>query len=139
MNAKIHELMTRRVVTTQPHATIGHARTLLARNKIHALPVVDSEGRPVGIVSSADLMGRHADGSPVHKIMTEKVHTVAQYEEVSVAARIMRNRRIHHVVVTREQKVVGMITSFDLLKLVEDRRFVMKNPPTRKKRGIQPA
>ena len=138
MNVKIDELMTRRVVTMQPHATIGHARTLLARNKIHALPVVDSEGRPVGIVSSADLMGRHADGSPVQKIMTEKVHTVSPYEEASVAARIMRGRRIHHVVVTHEKKVVGMITSFDLLKLVEDRRFVMKNPPTRKKRGIQP-
>ena len=40
MNAKVQELMTRRVVTMQPHATIGHARTLLARNKIHALPVV---------------------------------------------------------------------------------------------------
>jgi len=138
MNAKIHELMTKSVVTTQPHVTVAHARAMLERNKIHALPVVDTDGKPVGILSSADLIGDHADGSPVKKIMTEKVYTVPQYDEVSVAARIMRNHRIHHVVVTHEQKVVGMISSFDLLKLVEDHRFVMKNPPTRKKRGIQP-
>jgi len=137
MNAKIHELMTRSVVTMQPHGTVGHARTLLERNKINALPVVDTDGKPVGIVSSADLIGMHSEGSPIKKIMTEKVYTVPQYDEVSVAARIMRNHHIHHLVVTHEQKVVGMITSFDLLKLVEDHRFVLKNPPTRKKRGIQ--
>ncbi|HKJ25231.1 MAG TPA: CBS domain-containing protein [Myxococcota bacterium] len=139
MNAKIHELMTKSVVTTQPHVSVAHARAMLERNKIQALPVVDTDGKPVGIVSVADLIGDHADGSPIKTIMTEKVYTVPQYDEVSVAARIMRNQRIHHVVVTHEQKVVGMISSFDLLKLVEDHRFVMKNPPTRKKRGIQPA
>ncbi|CAN5546300.1 hypothetical protein BH24ACT22_BH24ACT22_08740 [soil metagenome] len=42
----------------------------------------------------------------------------------------MRNRRIHHVVVTEEKKVVGVLSSFDLLKLVEQHRFVMKPGPT---------
>lgn len=138
MNAKVHELMTKSVVTTQPHVKVGHVRAMLEKNRINALPVVDSDGKPVGIVSAADLIANHhTEGSPVGKIMTEKVYTVPQYDEVSVAARIMRNHHIHHLVVTHEKTVVGMISSFDLLRLVEDHRFVAKNPPTRKKRGIQ--
>jgi signal-transduction protein with cAMP-binding, CBS, and nucleotidyltransferase domain len=43
---------------------------------------------------------------------------------------MMRNHKIHHLIVTHEQKVVGIISSFDLLTLVEDHRFVMKNAPT---------
>ena len=135
MNAKVHDLMTRSVVTTEPHVPIGHVRTLLERNHISAVPVVDTDGHPVGIVSAADLVGDTNHASPVQTIMTEKVYTVPQYDEVSVAARIMRNHRIHRVVVTHEQKVVGMLSSFDLLRLVEDHRFVAKNPPTPSKKG----
>jgi signal-transduction protein with cAMP-binding, CBS, and nucleotidyltransferase domain len=46
----------------------------------------------------------------------------------------MRNHRIHRVVVTHEQKVVGIISAFDLLALVEDHRWVAKNPPSESKR-----
>ncbi len=38
----------------------------------------------------------------------------------------MRKHKIHHVVVTHEQEVVGIISSFDLLELVENRRFEAK-------------
>jgi hypothetical protein len=38
------------------------------------------------------------------------------------------------VVVTHEKKVVGVLSSFDLLKLVEGHRFVAKNPPTESRR-----
>jgi signal-transduction protein with cAMP-binding, CBS, and nucleotidyltransferase domain len=47
----------------------------------------------------------------------------------------MRNHHIHHVIVTHEQRIVGIISSFDLLKLVEDHRFVMKNAPTLSKKA----
>jgi len=106
----------------------------MERNKIGAIPVVGSDGQPVGIVSASDLVGDVKDGAPVSTMMTEKVYTVPKYEDVSTAARVMRNRGIHRVVVTHEQKVVGVLSSFDLLKLVEGRRFVAKNPPTESKR-----
>ena len=61
--------------------------------------------------------------------MSDGVFTVPQYSDVSLAARMMRNHKIHHVVVTHEKLVVGLISSYDLLKLVEDHRFAMKNPP----------
>jgi signal-transduction protein with cAMP-binding, CBS, and nucleotidyltransferase domain len=47
----------------------------------------------------------------------------------------MRNHHIHHLVVTHENEIVGVLSSFDLLQLVEDHRFAIKNPPTSSKRG----
>lgn len=134
MNVKVHDLMTRTVVTTEAHRSIDHVRKMLGRNRIGAIPVVDHEGQPVGIVSQTDLV-RHLNGnSPVSTIMTDKVYTVPQYDDVSTAARVMRNHKIHRVVVTHEQKVVGVLSAFDLLKLVEDHRFIAKNAPTGSKR-----
>ena len=42
----------------------------------------------------------------------------------------MRKNKVHHVVVTHEKRVVGLISSFDLLKLVEGHRFVSKQGPS---------
>jgi CBS domain-containing protein len=130
MNVKVHEMMSDSVVTTEPHASIDHVRRLLQRNKVGAIPVIDSEGQPVGIISATDLVAELKPDSPVSMVMTEKVYTVPKYDDVSVAARIMRNHKIHRAVVTHEQKVFGMISAFDLLKLVESHRWVAKNPPS---------
>lgn len=134
MNAKVADLMTESVVTTEPHVSIDRVRRILQRNKVGALPVVDTEGQPVGIVSATDLVPSLKPDSPVSTIMTEKVYTVPKYDDVSVAARIMRNHKIHRVVVTHEQEVVGVISAFDLLELVEGHRWVAKNAPSESKR-----
>ena len=134
MNAKVHDLMTESVVTTEPHASIERVSGILQRNKVGAIPVVGPEGEPVGIVSATDLVPGLKPNSPVSTIMTEKVYTVPRYDDVSTAARIMRNHKIHRLVVTHEQKVVGVISAYDLLKLVEGHRWVAKNPPSESQR-----
>lgn len=134
MNVKIHNLMSASVLTARPHQSVEHVRAMLEKNSISSLPVVDTDGHPVGIVSATDLARDLKGGTPVSTIMTEKVYTVPQYDDVSIAARVMRNHRIHHVVVTNESKVVGILSAFDLLRLVEDHRYVAKNPPTPSKR-----
>ena len=134
MNIKVCELMTGSVVTTQQHKSVEHVRALLERNELSAVPVVDSNQQPIGIVSATDLLSNLKPNSPISTIMTEKVYTVPQYDDVSTAARVMRNHKIHRVVVTHEQRVVGVLSSFDLLQLVEGRRFVSKNPPSEPKR-----
>lgn len=134
MNVKVDELMAESVVTTEPHASVEHVRGILERNKIGAIPVVDSDGQPVGIVSTTDLAADLKPGSPIKTIMTEKVYSVPRYDDVSTAARVMRNHKIHRVLVTHEQKVVGVLSAFDLLKLVESHRYVAKNAPTASKR-----
>lgn len=134
MNIKVAELMSGSVLTAEPHQSVEHIRQLLDRNNISSVPVVDSDGQPVGVVSVTDLAQDLKLGSPISTIMTEKVYVVPKYEDVSIAARVMRNHKIHHVVVTHEKKVVGILSAFDLLKLVEGHRYIAKNPPTKSKR-----
>ena len=126
--------MTRSVITAQPHQSVEHVRSMLEKNSISAVPVVDSDGHPIGIVSSTDLVRELKPGSPISQVMTEKVYTVPQYDDTSIAARVMRNHKIHRVVVTHEKQVVGMLSAFDLLELVESHRYVAKNAPTPSKR-----
>ncbi len=136
MNVKIADIMAKRVVTAQPHHTIEHVQALLTKNRIHAVPIVGPDREPVGIVTTTDLVNGPKPGTPVKHIMTEEVRKVPAYNDANVAARIMRRNRIHHVVVTHEGRVVGIVSSMDLLKLVEGRTFVVKDTPdkTKKKR-----
>lgn len=130
MNVKVAELMSESVLTAQPHQSVEHVRQVLDRNNISSVPVVDSDNQPVGVISATDLAHDLKAGSPISNIMTKKVYVVPKYDDVSIAARVMRNHKIHHVVVTHEKKVAGILSSFDLLKLVEGHRYVEKNPPT---------
>jgi len=129
MTVRITDLMAKTVITAEPHHSVDHVRRLMERNRIHAVPVVGPAGEPVGFVSSADMVGDLKGGTPIKNVMSYGVHTVPAYNDVHIAARIMRNKRIHHVVVTHEKKVIGIISSFDLLKLVEEHRYVAKAAP----------
>jgi CBS domain-containing protein len=136
VSVKVADLMAQEVVTAEPHQTVEHVRRMIERNRIHAVPIVDEEGRPAGIVSLTDLNATGIKGgTPVSEVMTGKVYTVPLYESVSIAARVMRNHQIHRVIVTHEGRIAGVLSAFDLLELVEDHRFVMKNAPTPRKRG----
>ena len=128
MSVKVEELMSASVVTVQPHHDVGHVRGKMAQKKLHTVPVVAPDGEPVGVVSAADLLSVDKDGTPVSHIMTKKLYTIPEYEDTSVAARVMRNHKIHHLMVTREQKIVGVLSSFDLLKLVEGHRSMILDP-----------
>ena len=132
MNVKVHDLMTGQVIVAQPHHSVAHVRGLMQTNNLSAVPVVSEESL-VGIVTSTDLAADLKDGTPVNHIMTERVYTIPAYNDVHHAARLMRNHTCHHVVVTHEKKVVGILSSFDLLELVEEHRFVMKPAPAQSK------
>jgi len=134
MNLKIADLMVKNVVTTQPHKTVSHVKEIMQVNKISSVPVVNSEDEPVGIVTSNDFRKDIKDSSPISLILPDHVYTVPAYNDISVAAKVMRNHKIHHVVVTHENKIVGIISAFDLLQLLDDHKFVMKNPPTPNKK-----
>ena len=129
MNVKIADLMTTGVVTVEPHHTVSHVRALFEKHSFHAVPVVDSDGHPVGIVTSLDVAFAKSDDSPVSSMLSGKVWTIPQYNGPHQAARLMRKHRVNHVIVTHEKKIVGILSSFDLLQLVEEHRFVMKNAP----------
>ena len=132
---RVEDLMAAQVMTATRHQSVGHVRDLMSKHGIHCLPVIDTDGEPVGIVTSSDLIGGKDDETLVGKVMTTEVTTVSPYAGPHLAARTMRNRKIHHLVVTDEKKVVGILSTFDLLQLVEDKRFVAKNLPTTPKKA----
>ncbi|MGK0188341.1 MAG: CBS domain-containing protein [Verrucomicrobiales bacterium] len=134
MNTKVSDLMVAGVVTVLPEETFGDARRRMREEGVHALPVADELGHPVGMITVNDLMEDIPDDTLIARIIDPKVYTVPRYDGTHIAARIMRNHKIHHLVVTDENKIVGIVSSFDLLKLVEDHRFKMTNAPTSKKR-----
>ncbi len=134
MNVKIADVMAKRVITAQPHHSVDHVRGILERNRIHAVPIVGPDGEAKGIVTTADLARKLKGETPIKRVMSDRVHSLPAYNDVSLAAKIMRKHRIHHVVVTHEKQVVGIISSLDLLKLLEDRRFAAKNAPSHQKK-----
>jgi CBS domain-containing protein len=130
VNVTISEVMRSPVMTLTPHQSAGHAREVMTRHRVSALPVVTSDGSLVGMVTTSDLVGGHADPTPVGSFAKKDVYRVRPSDGPHVAARIMRNHHLHHVVVVDDERVVGMVSSYDLLRLVEEHRFVMKNAPT---------
>ena len=128
---KVAEVMTEQVLYVTRHQSVGHVRGLLGKHGIHSLPVVNAEREPVGIVTSMDLVDTVADSTLIGQIMTRDVLTVPKYADVHIAARMMRNHRVHHLVVTEGKEIVGLLSSFDLLRLIENKRYVAKNLPSR--------
>ena len=126
MNVKVQDIMTSQVLTAQRHQSVAHARDLMSSNGIHALPVVDTEGEPVGIVTSSDVVGEVSPNTKISTVMSKNVVTIPAYGEPRVAARTMRNNHFHHLIVTHEKKIVGILSTFDLLRLVEEHRFEKK-------------
>ncbi len=89
-----------------------------------ALPVVDYEGQPIGILTKSDLVRMRA-GDPrfrrptIVEMMTPVVTTVHENDSVSRAASLMLEQRVHHLpVVDDDNGVVGMVSTFDFARFL---------------------
>ena len=134
MNIKIADLMVKNVVCTQPHKSVGHVKDIMKKNHISCVPVVNTHNEPVGVITTNDFKLNVNDNSPASTLLSGHVYCVSAYNDISVAAKMMRKHRFHHLIVTHEKEIVGIISSFDLLKLLDENKFVAKNAPTSKKR-----
>lgn len=131
MQIKVSDVMTTNVITATPDDTVGELRETMIDERVHAIPVVDAVDVPLGILTSSDLIKEVPPETYACEVMTAgPVFTVPKYSDIHLAARIMRNHNLHHVVVTDEKKIVGLLSSFDFLRLIEEHRFVVKNAPT---------
>jgi CBS domain-containing protein len=119
MSLSIDKIMITAVVEAKEDETLGEIRGRMASHDISAVPVVNANEALVGIVTADDLMSVHADTLPVSRVMTTTVHTLSPKADVSVAAALMRKHRHHHIVVLDGQRVVGIVSSLDLLRLIE--------------------
>jgi len=114
------------VVTVRPEQTIREALRLLARHNIGALVVVDDERLPVGIVSERDVVRAAARDEQVFAlavsaIMTRDVIVGAPYDDLLAVGMTMTDRRIRHLPVVHQGRLVGIVSIGDVVKAERDR------------------
>jgi acetoin utilization protein AcuB len=127
---RVRDSMTREVVTLGPEASVAQAWALCREHRIRHIPIVEG-GRLVGLVSDRDLR----DASPprgvggeeavfgwasMRDIMTTDLVTIHPLDTIEHAAREIYERKIGCLPVVAEGKLVGIITSSDMMRaLVE--------------------
>lgn len=113
------------VVTIRRGATVAQAVELLATHRIGAVPVMEGE-MVVGILSERDVVrllaqDRAALDGPVDAVMTAPAITVGRAEPVIGALSLMTRRRIRHLPVLEDGRLVGLVSIGDLVKYRIDR------------------
>lgn len=115
----VQAAMTRAVVAVKADLPLERARALFLERGIGGAPVVDDEGRPIGIVSKTDLLraGAAAAASTVADAMSRNVLTLPELAPISEAATLLAGEGVHRApVLSRDGRVVGMVTVLDLLR-----------------------
>ncbi len=120
MAMTIDEVMETAVVKASPEDSVAKLRDRMSTHDVGAIPVVDDTGVLVGIVTSDDLVTDYPATLPTKRIMTAPVQSLPPAATVQEAARLMRTQRCHHLVVTEGNKVTGILSAFDLLRVVEE-------------------
>jgi CBS domain-containing protein len=109
------------LITTRRDMLVREAVAILAQRKIGALPVVEKE-RVIGVMSERDVIYCLArDGAAVldwsvEKIMTSPAITVEPERTVLAALSLMTGRRIRHLPVVEDERLVGIVSIGDLVK-----------------------
>ncbi|MEO8875113.1 MAG: CBS domain-containing protein [Polyangiaceae bacterium] len=128
MDMQIRTPMTRDVIVAPPRLAIAEAWKALRRENIRHLPITQ-DGLLVGIVSDRDFLiaGRiHASGEiafpeqTVAEIMTMKPIVCSPTSTVADAARLMTSKKIDALPVVAKDRLIGLVTSTDLLLLLVD-------------------
>lgn len=115
--------MLRDVVTVSPAASLRDAWALLERHRVKALPVIDADGRLVGIVSLHDFFvaadhgpPRASDAARVEEIMTREVRVARPQRPLADIVEAFSDGGLHHLpVLDTHDRVVGMITQSDMV------------------------
>ncbi len=140
---KALDVMTSKVVTVSPETSISEIAKLFLRHRISAVPVVDGKKHVLGMVSEGDLLHRaetktetrppwwlsmltspeqqardyvKSHGQHASDVMSTEVVTVAEDTLLGEIAQMLEERRIKRVPVTRNGKLVGVVSRADLVR-----------------------
>jgi CBS domain-containing protein len=148
---KARDIMTREVITVSPDTGIVEVARILLEKRVNGLPVVDEEGRLVGIICQSDLIAQQKKAplpsffnlldsfilltpnkveKEVQKISAIKVRDAMTKNPVSVSpeagveevATLMLNKNVHTIPVVEQGKLVGVLGKEDILRtLIPDK------------------
>jgi CBS domain-containing protein len=140
---KVSDIMTHPVITVTPETTIGEAAARMIDHRISGLPVVNTAGEIVGIVTEGDLLRRaeigterrrarwlefliapgrlaseyaHAHGRQVGEVMTAAVQAVAPDDSIADLIALLERRRIKRVPVIDRGVLVGIVSRANLVR-----------------------
>ncbi len=142
------DIMTTEVITVSPETLVSDLAKTLAGKNIGGVPVVDADGRLLGIVTQSDLVERAQDlqmppainildlhvylqipshlfrkvekmlGATVADVMSPKPMTVSPETPVPQIAALMARQKVHTIPVVEQGKIVGIIGKMDLVRAV---------------------
>jgi CBS domain-containing protein len=139
---KVRDIMSPRVISVAPDASILAAIRLMLQNHISGLPVIDSSGALVGVVTEGDFLRRsetgterkrsrwleflvgparladeyvHTHARSVKDVMTAEPVTISEDAGLDEAVALMEGRRIKRLPVVRGRQVVGIVSRANLL------------------------
>ncbi|GGC52673.1 CBS domain-containing protein [Chelatococcus reniformis] len=149
------DVMTLGAATVHPDATVLEAAQLMLRNRISGLPVVETDGQLVGIVTEGDLIRRvelgterhrarwlefltdpglradeytRAHGRTVGEVMTRAPETIARETPLREVADLMERRGFKRLPVVRDGKIIGIVSRANLLAALARRLEALPEP-----------
>ncbi len=134
MPLKVSSFMTSKVITARPEDGIRQTFFRMRENEVRHMPVVDNERQLIGIISDRDLRRPEwVDEAPdlshiynlddnlsVQDLMTRNVMVAHTYDTIAKATKVLIEHRFGAMpVLNKEQELVGMLSSLDMLKALD--------------------
>lgn len=123
--------MTTDLMTVSPSDNLSKVKELLLNHRIHHIPVVEGK-KLVGLVTTYDLFKIDVDhkdypNTKVADVMTRKLAVIEPADKVGTAAEIFMEHLFHAVPVVENGDLVGIVTSFDVLKYEYNKEYPPRN------------
>jgi crotonyl-CoA carboxylase/reductase len=117
--------MHRGIISCTPTDTVGTVAKIMVNKEIHAVVVMDEQGKAIGVVSQTDMVlarqGRTPDEARSMRakdVMTPGCATCDADMLLSEAVSLMTGRRMHRLVVTEKEQPVGVISMTDVVRKI---------------------
>jgi CBS domain-containing protein len=114
----------RKVWTISKDQSVIQALILMSEKNISAIIIVDNNDFPIGIFSERDyarkiiLKGKSSKDTLLDEVMTKKLITVTRDYKIDRCMEIMNEKRIRHLPVLENKKIVGIISIRDVLEIM---------------------
>ncbi len=118
----VSDIMKKKIISIDETETIKKAASMMNEAEIGSI-IITKDNIPVGILTERDFVTKIASKEislsvPVSQVMTHPLLVIAPNQTVWEVAEIMKNMGIHRVAVQEGGKIIGMVTTTDLVKIV---------------------
>jgi len=98
----------------------------MERKEVLSIPIVTSDDDLTikGIITSTDLRGIADESQPVSEYMSTGIYEISVDVDVEIAARMMLEDHVHHLIVMDGEKAVGIISTMDFVKFVAEHSVI---------------